>query len=237
MTDSSAAPLPTALVLRHAPDIGLGNVAGTLAAHGYAVTTLDAPTADLDGLDVLAPDVLVVLGGTEGAYQGEIYPYLTAETALLRRRADARRPILAICLGAQLLAQALGARAWRGEVHEVGFVPIDVTAAGVSSPVRHVAGVAMVEWHHDTFAVPDGAELLATTPAYPQAYRIGPWLLAVQFHPEVDEEIHRGWVRQWADEIEDGPTAEQLTADRARFLEGAQAASRAMVGEWLAQLG
>lgn len=227
---------PTALVLRHDPGIGLGNVAGTLAARGYAVTTLDTPGADLGDVDPLAWDVVVALGGTEAAYEAVAHPYLAAEIDLLARRAAARRPVLGICLGAQMLAVALGATAFRGAMHEVGFVPITVTAAGATTPVRHVADVRMVQWHHDTFALPDGAELLATSPDYPQAYRIGEWLLAVQFHPEVDEEIFTGWVLRWAGEVHTGVTASDLLAAKDRHLAGAQAASRALVDGWLGGL-
>ncbi|PWD50653.1 glutamine amidotransferase [Serinibacter arcticus] len=223
----------TALVLRHDPGIGLGNVAPTLASHGYAVTTIDTPGGDVGALDPLDWDVVVALGGTEGAYETDAHPYLAAEIELLATRAAARRPILGICLGAQMLAAALGARAYRGDAHEVGLLAVDLTPAGTASPVRHVAGVRMVEWHHDTFDLPDGVELLATSPSYPQAYGVGRWLLAVQFHPEVDDVILDGWIDRWSAEVHTGLTAEDLRADAAQHLDAAQAASRAMVGEWL----
>lgn len=236
MTSSSPAPR-TALVLRHDPGIGLGNVAATLASRGYRVTTVDTPSLTPLALAALDDDgrwdVVVALGGTEGAYETEQHPYLAGETALLARRAERRAPVLAICLGAQMMAAALGARAYRGAVHEVGFVPITLTDAGAGSPVRHVGGVAMVEWHHDTFEVPDGVELLATSPHYPQAFRAGRWLLAVQFHPEVDAQIFDGWVERWSAEVRTGLTAVDLLAAKDQHLAAAQAASRAMIGEWL----
>lgn len=236
---------PTALILRHAVDIGPGNVATTLTERGFTVTVVDVVTTDLGEVDALASDVVVLLGGQEGAYQEAEFPYLRGELEFVRRRAAGRGPMLAICLGAQLAAHALGGRAFRGPVHEVGFVPITPTTAAVTSPVRHTAGVAMMQWHHDSFDLPPGAELLATSPDYPQAYRIGDWLLAVQFHPEVDEEIHRAWVAQWSGELagEAGGTEEveavraRLEADRDAHLDAAQSASRALVGEWLDGLG
>jgi len=225
----------TALVLRHDVGIGLGNVAATLASRGYGVTTIDTPGSDLAALDPLAWDVVVALGGQEGAYETDLHPYLTDEIALLAARAAARRPTLGICLGAQMLAAALGARAWRGPVHEVGFLPITLTDLGAAGPVRHVHGVPMMQWHHDTFDLPDGVDLLATSASYPQAYASGSWLLAVQFHPEVDEEIVDGWIERWHHEVTDvpGASAAELRAAKERHLGAAQAASRAMVGEWL----
>ncbi|GMA32513.1 glutamine amidotransferase-related protein [Litorihabitans aurantiacus] len=226
---------PSALVLRHDAGIGLGNVATTLASRGYAVTTVDTPTGDVAGVDPLAWDVVVALGGEEGAYETERYPYLAREIDLLAARAEARRPILGICLGAQMLAVALGARAWRGDVHEVGFVPVDLTPDGVGTPVAHVAGVPMMQWHHDTFEVPVGARLLATSPSYPQAFAVDDWLLAVQFHPEVDDAIADGWIERWADDVAHlpGVDAAALTTAKEQHLAAAQRASRAMVGAWL----
>ncbi|TGO06522.1 glutamine amidotransferase-related protein [Serinibacter arcticus] len=226
---------PTALVLRHDVGIGLGNVAATLTSRGYVVTTLDTPTADLAEVDPLAWDVVIALGGAEGAYETDLHPHLAREIELLTARAAARRPILGICLGAQMLAVALGARAWRGPVHEVGFLPLAVTEAGTAGPVRHVIGVPMMQWHHDTFDLPDGVDLLATSASYPQAYAIGSWLLAVQFHPEVDEAIVDGWIERWQHEVTDvpGASAAELLAAKDTHLDAAQAASRALVGEWL----
>mgnify|MGYP003451691872 CR=1 FL=1 len=224
------------LVLRHDPGIGLGNVRGTLESRGFAITTLDTPALEPGFLGALDPgewDLLVALGGTEGAYEGDQHPYLDAEIDLLAKRAALGKPILAICLGAQQLAMALGARAYRGRVHEVGFVPISLTDAGETSPLRHIGGTAMVQWHHDTFDLPDGVELLASTPDYPQAYRAGPWLLAVQFHPEVDEQIFDGWVARWSSELTSGVSARDLLEAKERHLDAAQRASRSMVGEWL----
>ncbi|SFR68882.1 GMP synthase (glutamine-hydrolysing) [Agromyces sp. CF514] len=235
MTDAAAAARRTALVLRHDSAIGLGNLGPTLEAHGYDVITVDAPVTDVAELDPLAADLVVVLGGDEGAYETDRYPYLSDELGLLRRRIEAEAPIFGVCLGAQLLASALGARVYRGERKEVGWLEVDPTEAGADSPVRHFAGVPTVQWHGDTFDLPVGVERLAGSAQYEnQAFRRGDWLLAVQFHPEVTTEIHEDWLAAWGDELpEYGLSRERLREQRESFGVPAEAASAALLGEYL----
>jgi GMP synthase (glutamine-hydrolysing) len=225
----------TALVLRHDSTIGLGNLGPTLEAHGYEIVTVDAPSTDVSELDALAPDLVVVLGGEEGAYETDLYPYLADEIELLRTRIDAQAPIFGVCLGAQLLAKTLGARAYKGERKEVGWLTVEPTEAGIDSPVRHFAGVPAVQWHGDTFDLPEGVERLAGSAQYEnQAFARGDWLLAVQFHPEVDDAIHEDWLNAWGDELpEYGLTAEQLRAQRAEHGPQMQAASARLLGDYL----
>ncbi|WP_173922757.1 gamma-glutamyl-gamma-aminobutyrate hydrolase family protein [Agromyces sp. Marseille-P2726] len=225
----------TALVLRHDSAIGLGNLGPTLEAHGYEIVIVDAPQADVTALDPLEPDLVVVLGGDEGAYETDRYPYLADEIELLRARIEAERPIFGVCLGAQLLAKTLGADVRKGPRKEVGWLTVDPTEAGSNSPVRHFAGVPTVQWHGDTFDLPDGVVRLATSGQYEnQAFAIDEWLLAVQFHPEVTDEIHEDWLRQWGYELpEYGLTVERLREQRATYGPRAQAASAALLGEYL----
>jgi GMP synthase (glutamine-hydrolysing) len=225
----------TALVLRHDSAIGLGNLGPTLDAHGYEVVTVDAPSTDVSALDALEPDLVVVLGGDEAAYQTDRYPYLADEIRLLESRVAAEAPVFGVCLGAQLLAKTLGARVYQGPRKEVGWLEVEPTAAGADSPVRHFAGVPTVQWHGDSFELPEGVERLASSPQYEnQAFRIGEWLLAVQFHPEVTDEIHEEWLREWGDELpEYGLTREQLREQRGSYGPAANAASAALLGEYL----
>jgi GMP synthase (glutamine-hydrolysing) len=229
----------TALVLRHDSAIGLGNLGPTLETHGYEIVTVDAPTADVAALDALAPDLVVVLGGDEGAYETDRYPYLVDEIELLRTRIDAEAPIFGVCLGAQLLAKTLGADVYKGPRKEVGWLLVEPTEAGANSPVRHFTGVPTVQWHGDTFELPAGVERLASSGDYAnQAFGIGDWLLAVQFHPEVTDEIHEDWLREWGDELpEYGLSREQLREERTSFGPVAEEASARLLGEYLEGLG
>ena len=143
-------------------------------------------------------DGLVVLGGAMDADDTDDYPHLLATMGLLRDAAARQAPTLGICLGGQLAAQALGGRAYPGRAgEELGWTKIELTAAGRDDPVTGALRepAELFEWHHDTFDPPLGATLLAGGAVYPQAFRLGS-VVAVQFHPEVDEPMLRGW---WAE--------------------------------------
>ncbi|MDQ1609386.1 MAG: hypothetical protein QOE16_2118, partial [Microbacteriaceae bacterium] len=100
----------TALVLQHDATIHLGNLEPVLREHGYELRIVDATTEDLGAIDPIEADLLVVLGGEMGAYETDAYPFLLPERALVRARLDAERPTLGVCLGAQVMAGALGER-------------------------------------------------------------------------------------------------------------------------------
>lgn len=225
----------TALVLRHDDAIHLGNLEPVLREHGYEVRYVEARSERLPEIDALDADLVVVLGGDMGAYEGDRFPFLREEVALLERRLAAERPVFGVCLGAQLMANALGAPVYRGPSNEIGFRLVDPTDAGASSPVRHLAGVPVLQWHSDTFDLPAGVTRLAGSPQYGnEAFGIGRWALAVQCHPEVTEEMHEDWLRTSAAEVAaTGLDAEELRRERALYSAGMQEASRAMFSEWL----
>ena len=182
--------MKTARVIRHVPFEDLGNLAPRLAAAGFVVEYREAGLDDLSSLDAVAPDLLIVLGGPIGVYEDRAYPFLTDEIRLLERRLAAGRPTLGLCLGAQLMASALGARVYPGERgKEIGWSPLlagrDFNAHPHLSPLL-ADGVEVLHWHGDTFELPAGAAHLAASSLYPhQAFAWGPAALALQCHPEV----------------------------------------------------
>jgi GMP synthase (glutamine-hydrolysing) len=160
----------------------------------------------------LSGDVpLVVMGGSMGVSDigDPAHAYLADEVALLRRQLAADAPVLGICLGAQLMAHAAGARVFPnvgsgGErVYEVGWGPVDfVTGGGEPALAGLAARETMLHWHGDTFELPTGAVHLASTPACPnQAFRLGRRGFAVQFHPELDTETIALWLDSDADYV------------------------------------
>src|SRR5690606_22046564 len=131
------------------------------------------------------------------------HAWIEPEIAGLRARLAAKRPTLGICLGSQMIAAALGAEVRPGPVRGVGIAPVALTMEGEGSPLRHLAGVPVLHWHGDTFDLPEGTEHLAASRAYPnQAFRIGDWLLALQFHAEMGEDPVLGtWIERNGDYI------------------------------------
>jgi GMP synthase (glutamine-hydrolysing) len=228
----------TAVILQHDPSIHLGNIGPVLVEHGYELRVVDVTTEDVSAIDPREADLVVVLGGEMGAYQTDEFPFLAAEKDLLRARLEAERPTLGVCLGAQLMAGALGRRVYRGDTVQIGYRRVEPTEAGAASPIRHFDGVPVVQWHGDTFELPESATLLASSSDYSnEAFAIGDFALAVQFHPEVTDEMHETWVADGYNELDElSIDPEGLRRDREQHSARMQEASRAAFSEWLSSL-
>lgn len=224
-----------ALVLQHADHITLGNFEPVLKEHGYEITIVDATQEDLLALDASAADVVIVLGGEMGVYEAAEHPHLLDEMQFIRARIDARKPLFGVCLGAQLMAGSLGGRNYKGDKPDLGYQDIQLTEAGRSSPLRHITGVGMLNWHGDHYTLPEEATLLGTSSAYPnEAFAIGDFALAVQFHPEVTAPMHEEWTQNSGDQfVEEGIDDEEWRALGREHNPAMQVASRAMLSEWL----
>lgn len=197
----------------------------------------DVPYAYLDAwTDAVWPSLddvsgVVVLGGEMNADEVERHPFLGRERELLRDAVGEGVPILGICLGAQLLARALGAAVPRSPVRELGFLPITLTEAGrddaVTAPFDGAPRV--FQWHADTFELPDAAVLLASSDVVPhQAFRVDEHAYALQFHPEPTQDGIAAWCERWADDIRQhwGTTAEEVIAGVREHLPAQRRAAR-----------
>lgn len=227
--------LKRAIVFQHDDDITLGNLEPVLRERGFDIHILDVTTVDVNALDPEDGDIVIVLGGEKAAYDTEKYPHLVHEMHFIKSRIEAEKPIFGVCLGAQLMAGALGGQNYKGAKPDLGYQDIQLTAAGLTSPIRHVAGVGMLVWHSDHFTLPEEATLLGTSAAYPnEAFSIGDFALAVQFHPEVNDEMHEVWT-QGSRELfaENGVDDDEWRALGRIHNPPMQVASRAMFSEWL----
>jgi GMP synthase (glutamine-hydrolysing) len=222
--------------------VRLGNFEPVLAEHGYRVEIVDASSsaeAFRAGLERAATaELVMVLGSTAGVYERERLAFIDPELEFLRARLAEERPVLGVCFGAQAIAAAMGSSVHPGPSVEVGYRTVEPTAAGSASPLRHVAGVKVAQWHGDTFDLPEGVTLLASSGAYPnEAFGVGDWLLAVQFHPELTESMHEQWlVGDEASVTAAGYSPAALRAERAQHSGPMQAASALLLADFLERL-
>jgi len=136
----------------------------------------------------------IILGGPIGVYETEDYPFLQQEIDLLKVRLEKNLPTLGICLGAQLMAHALGAKVYAGHSKEIGWSKLSLPATE-NNPLQALENIEVLHWHGDTFDLPKQADLLASSDLYPnQAFRVGQNILALQFHAEVSSESLEKWL-------------------------------------------
>ncbi len=182
------------LVLQHDPNDGPGYLGEALERRG---ASLDVVRLDRNESipDLVAYDMLLIMGGEMNVYQEDRHPWLAPETHAIRQALEADKAVLGVCLGGQLLAKALGGQVRLGSAHELGLVPMALTEAGQSDPLfAGIPALEAVEWHDDTFDIPDGAVRLASSASCAnQAFRYGRRAYGLQFHPEVSPEMLASW--------------------------------------------
>src|SRR5580698_6522485 len=228
------------LAIRHVHFEDLGSLELVLGERGRPVRYLDVGLGRIEAPDPVAPSLMVVLGGPISAGDDARYPTLVPLLSMIEKRIAAGLPTLGICLGAQLIARALGARVYPAGHSEIGWAPLTLTDAGRASPVRHLDGAhtSMLHWHGDTFDLPAGATLLASTPlCQHQAFAWGKHVLGLQCHPEIRTDRFEPWLIGHAGEIaSEGIDVRELRADTARLGPRLEEGARLMFGEWLDQV-
>lgn len=183
------------LVLVHVESEGPGTLGTFLEAAGAEIRIARLYAGDKLPSEPTGLDAVVSMGGPMNVYEEDAYPFLRRETILLRNAVDGNLPVLGLCLGAQMIAKARGARVTKSPVKEVGWAKIGLTDAGKKDSL--FAGLPdtldVLQWHEDMFEVPEGGTLLAASEACPhQALRYRN-ALGLQFHLEINEEMLREW--------------------------------------------
>lgn len=172
--------------LKHVTFEGPAGIADWAESRGHPITPTPlyegAPVPDLDTFDWL-----VVMGGPMGVGDESVHPWLAPEKALIGEAIAAEKTVLGVCLGAQLIAEALGARVYPNPEKEIGWMPVELTESGRASPLTGFlpASLDVFHWHGDTFDLPPGAVRLARSgPCANQAFVYGGRVLGLQFHLE-----------------------------------------------------
>ncbi|PRB14180.1 glutamine amidotransferase [Microbacterium sp. MYb62] len=224
----------TALAFRHVHFEDLGIIEPLLRERGYHVEYLDLGVEAIDIERVDTADLLIVLGGPFGVHDTDGYPLLHASKEAVAHRLRDGRPLLGICLGAQLVAEMLGAEVRPTGAVEIGYAPLDLTDEGRDSPLRALDGMPVLHWHGDAFTIPEGAQHLARTPGFPnQAFRIDS-VLALQFHLEADHRTIGRWLIGHAHELHHhGIDPRSIREDARTYGPKLEIAARAALGSWL----
>ena len=230
--------MPTVFVLQHAACEPLGLIEGALTASGLSLHRFQVQEGDSVPQEIGAAAGLVVLGGSMGVHDQEQYPFLAEELRLIRQAALQEVPILGVCLGAQLLAFALGAEVRQNVAQEIGWHPVSLTAEAAEDPLwRGLPKTWMgFHWHGDCFETPPGAAALAASALTPcQAFRFGRLAYGFQFHLEVTDAVVRDWTAEFAGELtRAGLDAAPIFAGLSAHLAPMQTTAREVFGRWAA---
>jgi GMP synthase-like glutamine amidotransferase len=230
------------LLVENYDSTGPGLVGRALAEAGIAADPLRAHRGEALPSGPDGWRGMVVLGGGQSAVDDAEYPYLPGLAALMRAFVDDGRPVLGICLGAQVLARAFGARNLIGAAPEFGWQEVALTPKGRDDPVlgRLPDRFPVFQWHDDTFTLPPGAARLAGNgTARNQAFRVGRAGYGIQFHFEVDRELVRRWNADFAATIATRHPGWPARHPAEEALHGgpADAAGLAIARAWVGLLG
>jgi GMP synthase-like glutamine amidotransferase len=208
---------------QHVPFEGLGSIEPWLRGHGHALSATRLYAGELPP----SPDSyewLIVMGGPMNIHEEGRHPWLAAEKQAIRAALERGCRVLGICLGAQLIADVLGAPVTRNAQREIGWFPVELTAAGRRHPLfaDFPDRFEAYHWHGDTFGLPAGATQLASSAACAQqAYAWGTRVVGLQFHLETTADSAAALIEHAGDEIVPAPYVQDagtMLADTARFV-------------------
>jgi GMP synthase-like glutamine amidotransferase len=192
--------------IEHVSFEGLGSIEGWIQQNGHTLTTtrpyLQEPFPSNENIDLL-----IIMGGPMNIYEEDKFPWLREEKRFLAREIDKGGRVLGICLGAQLLADVLGARVYANKDKEIGWFPVETTAAAATSTVFNAfpASIEVFHWHGDTFDIPKGAIHIARSAACEnQAFIYDERIIGLQFHLETTPVSAQRLIANCAEEIVHG---------------------------------
>lgn len=228
-------------VIQHLYFEGLGSIQPELLKWGHEVSLFHAASVtDMEVLSTYRADMLIVLGGPVAVYDADQYPFLTQEKKIIESYMEERKPVIGICLGAQLIADVLGARVYGGQTKEIGWAPISVPENCSVEYLRLFNGQNVFHWHGDTFELPAGSERLASSAVYEnQAFLYGDNVIGLQFHLEFLARELEYWLIGHCCEIAGAPSVsiEALRRDTASYGRQLEELSGRFWQQWLCTSG
>lgn len=211
-------------VLQHVPFEGVGSMADWFQTRGATLHYTRFYEADARLPDPASCDLIVAMGGPMSVNDESELPWLIEEKTFLRQAIEQGVPVLGICLGAQLIASALGARVQPNAQAEIGWFPVWRAASVGEGCFVFPDRIELLHWHGETFELPAGATLLASSEACPhQAFQLGRRVIGLQCHPEMTPAIVADLLDACADELSPGPwvqTPAQLAGEPRSYLPG-----------------
>ena len=177
----------------------LGNLKKLFESDGFEIETKHVKKDSIPQ-EVYNYAGIVILGGYMSVYQN--LPFLDEQQKLIRNANHHQVPLLGICLGSQLIAQALGGRVYKGQRKEIGWFEVKVNNEGRNDIFKGITNerIKVFQWHGDTYELPKSAILLASSNLYPQAFKVGT-SIGILFHLEVTHEIIRNWTSNYGLEM------------------------------------
>lgn len=191
--------------LQHVSFEGLGSIAAWCSRSSYSVSQTKLYNAEtLPQADEV--DLLIILGGPMSVNDERLFPWLVEEKRFIARVIELGKPVLGICLGAQLIACALGARVYRNAAKEIGWFPVRAVTGLEDSLFAFPNEIEVFHWHGETFDLPNGARLLASSEGCRnQAFQYGHKIVGLQFHLETTPDLLKSLVNNCGDELVDAP--------------------------------
>jgi GMP synthase-like glutamine amidotransferase len=188
--------------LQHVPFEGLGSIKPWLLEKGFEITSTKFFKSDFLP-DPHLIDLLIVMGGPMSADDQERYPWIDSEIRFIHDVIQLNQPVLGICLGAQLIAKAMGAKIYPNAEKEIGWFPVEGISPGDTAGFRFPQSMTAFHWHGETFDLPGGAVHLARSRGCEhQAFQIGTSVIGLQFHLETTRESSMALVTNCRDDLQ-----------------------------------
>lgn len=230
--------MATAAIIEHVGFEDLGSWEPVLREHGFTLRHYQAGVSDLADPELREAALLVVLGGPISV-NDSVFDFLSAERSVLAARLAADQPTVGVCLGAQLMAAALGCHVRAMREKEIGFAQLQLTDRGRAVELGEVTGLPVLHWHGEQVALPAGATLLASTArCHNQAFAVGRNGLALQFHLELEPAKFERWLIGHCVELGlAGIDISELRAQAAAHGPALRSAGQQVLRRWLTERG